>query len=155
MPSTLTNLENAFAIESMAFSKYAYFAKICRLLGDVDTARHFETAAKQEMQHAQNHLELLYPLETLSVVHCLELAVADETYEYAEMYPKFRAVALSEGKVDALAELDAQIAESLVHAEHFQALLLKIAKRFEALARIERKHAERHATQLRKVNGEV
>ena len=34
-PTTIQNLESAFAGESMAHTKYMYFAKICRAARDV------------------------------------------------------------------------------------------------------------------------
>lgn len=58
---TIQNLEAAFAGESMAHIKYRYFAKLCRDMGDEETARHFEHTADQEVLHAFGHLDLLYP----------------------------------------------------------------------------------------------
>ncbi|MBF0247348.1 MAG: rubrerythrin [Alphaproteobacteria bacterium] len=145
---TIENLEAAFAGESMANRKYLYFARRCRELGAVDVAEVFEATAQQETAHAFGHLELLYPSAELSVERMLELAVEGETYEYSEMYPKFRHLALEEGRMDAVAEMDGQIAESREHAEHFQAVLAKAAKRFDALARVEERHAGQYQKTL-------
>jgi len=54
---TIQNLESAFAGESMAHIKYRYFAKLCRELGDEETAKHFEHTADQEVLHAFGHLD--------------------------------------------------------------------------------------------------
>ncbi len=147
---TLENLEAAFAGESMAHIKYRYFAKIAREQGDEETARAFEETADQEVQHAFGHLDLLYPKDALTPAKCLEMAIAGETYEYSEMYPKFRETAVAEGKADAVAEIDEQIAESREHAERFQATLEKAAKRFAALAKVEERHAAHYRDALAK-----
>jgi rubrerythrin len=73
----------------MAFMKYSYFAKLARAMGDEATAQAFEETAKQEIQHAFGHLDLLYPASSLNPAKMLEIAIAGETYEYTEMYPSF------------------------------------------------------------------
>ena len=149
---TIANLEAAFAGESMAHIKYRYFAKIVRAAGDEETARIFEETAAQEVQHAFGHLDLLYPVETLNPVRCLQLAIEGETYEYTEMYPGFLKTAQQEGNAAAVAEMNGQIAESREHAEQFQAMLQKAAKRFAALAKIEERHANQYRAVLAKVS---
>ena len=150
---TLNNLEGAFAGESMAHIKYRYFAKICRAQGDEETARLFEETANQEVLHAFGHIDLLYPAATLTPAKCLQIAIAGETYEYTEMYPSFRAAAVNEGHAAAVSEIDEQISESREHAQAFQALLDKAAKRFAALANVEERHAKRYQQQLDAVQG--
>ncbi len=145
---TVKNLESAFAGESMAHIKYMYFARICRAAGDEATARVFEETAAQEVLHAFGHLDLLYPATSMSPARCLEMAIEGETYEYTEMYPSFRHAAEEEGRHDALAEIDEQIAESRDHAQRFHAMLEKAAKRFAALARVEEKHAKHYQETL-------
>ena len=148
---TIQNLEAAFAGESMAHLKYRYFAKLARQLGDEDTARVFEETADQEVQHAFGHLDLLYPKAKLTPAKALEIAIEGETYEYTEMYPKFRHLALEEGNSAAVKEFDQQIAESMEHAESFKRTLEKAAKRFAALARVEERHANQYRAALGKV----
>lgn len=148
---TLKNLESAFAGESMAHAKYRYFAKVCRDLGDEETARHFEETAAQEVVHAHGHLELLIPRASLTVAKCLEMAIEGETHEFTEMYPSFRAAAIVEGNQSAVAEIDEQISESKEHAAQFAAVLLKAEKRFDALTRVEKRHAAAYSAQLAKV----
>jgi rubrerythrin len=145
---TLQNLEAAFAGESMAHIKYRYFAKLAREMGDTATARIFEETADQEVQHAFGHLDLLYPRASLTPARALEIAIDGETYEYTEMYPKFRHLAIEEGDAAAAQEFDAQIAESAQHASAFRSVLEKAAKRFAALAKVEQRHADRYKAAL-------
>jgi rubrerythrin len=145
---TVENLEAAFAGESMAHIKYRYFAKLARDAGDEATARVFEETADQEVQHAFGHLDLLYPKAEMSPARALEIAIAGETYEYTEMYPKFRATAESEGNRAAVRAIDEQIAESKEHAQRFQQVLEKAARRFAALAKVEQRHADRYRAAL-------
>lgn len=148
---TVKNLEAAFAGESMANRKYLYFAKLCRELGADDVAEVFENTAQQETAHAFGHLDLLYPKDTLTVERMLELAIEGETYEYTEMYPEFRHTALQEKNDDAVKEMDEQIAESAEHAERFTRLLDTAAKRFNALTKVEERHANHYRDALKNV----
>jgi rubrerythrin len=152
---TLANLEAAFAGESMAHIKYRYFAKLARERGDEETARVFEETADQEVQHAFGHLDLLYPKAELTSAKSLEIAIAGETYEYTEMYPRFREAAVAEGQARAVAEIDEQIAESREHAERFAAVLERAAKRFAALAKVEERHANHYRDQLARVEAKA
>jgi len=148
---TVQNLEAAFAGESMAHIKYRYFAKLAREAGDIDTARIFEETADQEVQHAFGHLDLLYPKAQLTPAKALEIAIEGETYEYTEMYPKFRHLAVEEGDAAAVREFDEQIAESKEHADNFRRTLEKAARRFAALAKVEERHANQYRAALAQV----
>jgi rubrerythrin len=147
---TIQNLESAFAGESMAHIKYRYFAKLARESGDEATARVFEETADQEVQHAFGHLDLLYPKAKLSPARALAIAIEGETYEYTEMYPKFRHLAVEEGNSPAAKEFDEQIAESKAHAQNFRRTLEIAAKRFAALAKVEERHANQYKAALAK-----
>ena len=144
---TIQNLEAAFAGESMAHIKYMWFARQCRKAGDEATAKVFEDTAAQEILHAFCHAELLFAEETMTPSKCLQYAIEGETYEYTEMYPKFRHEAMQEGHDAAVAEIDEQIVESKEHAEMFKSVLEKAAKRFAALAKVEEKHAKHYQAQ--------
>ena len=149
---TVKNLESAFAGESMAHAKYLYFAKISRQMGDTETAEIFEETAKQEILHAFGHLDLLYPAAQMTPAKALEIAIEGETYEYTEMYPAFKHLALQEGNDKAVAEFDEQIDESKQHAEQFLAMLGKAAKRFSALTTVEQRHANQYQQVLDSLN---
>ena len=148
---TIKNLESAFAGESMAHIKYRYFARLCRTMGDEATAAVFEATAEQELLHAFGHADLLFPKARMTPAKALQFAIEGETYEYTEMYPSFRNAAVAEGRTDAVAEIDEQIAESKEHAETFKAVLEKAAKRFAALAKVEERHANNYQAVLDKL----
>jgi len=137
---TIKNLESALAGESQAHVKYRYFAKMARAEGFEEVAKHFEHTADQELLHAWGHLELLVGKPTTK--ECLEMAIEGETYEFTTMYPDFEREAVFEGNNEAAQEARLQTLESKEHAEQFIAVLRKAEKRFAALARVEKRHAE-------------
>jgi rubrerythrin len=67
------------------------------------------------------------------------------------MYPGFKKTAIEEGNAAAVAEIDEQIEESKVHAAQFAAVLEKAAKRFNALAKVEERHANHYQQVLNKI----
>jgi len=146
MSITIANLEAAFAGESQAHTKYRYFAKLARAEGHEDIAQHFEHTADQELLHAWGHLELL--IGKPNTKQCLEKAIQGETYEFTTMYPDFKRSAVIEGNHVAEEEMQSQIAESQEHAEQFSQILKKAEKRFAALAKIEKRHAEAYQSKL-------
>ena len=148
---TLANLEAAFAGEAMAHIKYRYFARLARAAGAIDVAEAFEATAEQEVAHAFGHLDLLYPKDQITPARSLEIAIEGETYEYSEMYPKFRDLAVEEGNRAAVAEYDEQIEDSKVHAAQFKRTLEIAAKRFAALANVEQRHANHYKAALDKL----
>jgi len=143
---TLThkNLEAAFAGESMANRKYLYFAKLARQLGDEEVAKVFEETANQETEHAFSHLSLIYPKETMTVAKLLETAIAGERYEHTEMYPGFEKRALEEAEKDAAKEFAEQAKESQEHEQRFLKTLDLARRKFAALTKIEKIHADRY-----------
>ena len=145
MSQTMQNLADAFAGESQAHTKYRYFAKIAREEGNEEIAKHFEHTADQEILHAWGHLELI--LKKPTTKECLQLAIDGETYEFETMYPGFKETAEFEGNL-VLANM--QIQESKEHAEQFKELLTKAEKRFSALAKIEKRHAQAYQRYLSK-----
>ena len=146
MSVTIKNLEAALAGESQAHIKYRYFAKIARAEGFEEVAKHFEHTADQELQHAWGHLELL--VGKPSTKECLEMAIKGETYEFTQMYPTMKAEAELEGNQEAAYEAIHQMLESQTHAEEFREVLAKAEKRFAALAKIEKRHAEAYQQKL-------
>ena len=146
MSDTVKNLESALAGESMAHIKYRYFAKIARAEGFEDIAKHFEETADQEIQHAWGHLDLL--IGKPSTKECLEMAIEGETYEFTTMYPEFEKVAIGEGLINHAIEARANINESKEHAYQFAKIMEKAAKRFGALKRVEKRHADAYTAKL-------
>jgi rubrerythrin len=139
MSLTIKNLESALAGESMAHIKYRYFARIAMEEGYEDVAKHFWKTADQELQHAWGHLELL--IGKPSTKECLQKAIDGETYEFTTMYPQFETEAMTEGNLAASMEARHQILESERHAAEFSDLLRKAEKRFNALKKVEERHA--------------
>ena len=148
---TRKNLESAFAGESMAYQKYLYFAKLARKKGNEEVAKIFEDTASQETGHAHGHLNFLYPENELSVADLLKLDIEGETYEYTEMYPGFEKTAITENNHAAAGEFKEQIAESKEHAQVFEAKLLRIAKVFAGLTKVEKAHADEYRAALAKI----
>lgn len=145
---TRKNLETAFAGESMANRKYLYFAKLARELGDPAVAEIFEDTASQETQHAFSHLSLIYPKDEMTVERLLEIAIEGERYEHTTMYPGFEKRALEEASSAAAHEFAEQAAESRKHDARFTRTLELAKKRFAALARVEKVHADRYQSTL-------
>lgn len=139
MSVTLKNLESALAGESMAHIKYRYFAKIAMEEGFEDVAKHFWHTADQELLHAWGHLELL--IGKPNTKECLKKAIEGETYEFTYMYPDFQRAAELEGNMHAAEIAKEQIEESMEHAEQFKIVLAKAEKRFNALKKVEERHA--------------
>lgn len=122
MGKTIENAKAAFAGESQARNKYTFFAKVARAEGFHWIADIFEETAEQEKKHAEILLKLVNGLG--STEENLKAAQAGEEYEHEDMYPKFAAEAREEGNEEA-------------------------AKLFEALAKVEKAHAERYAALLK------
>ncbi len=148
MSVTLKNLESALAGESMAHIKYRYFAKLARAEGYEEVAKHFEHTADQEIKHAWGHLELL--IGKPNTKKCLEMAIEGETHEFTSMYPTFKEQAAQEGHT-AVTEFQEQIEESKEHAEQFRKVLELAEKRFEALTKVEERHATAYQRMLQEV----
>lgn len=147
---TKKNLDAAFAGESMAYQKYRYFAKIARDLGDEEVAKLFEETAHQETGHAYAHLSLLYPPDQMTVEKVLRLAIEGERYEHTVMYPGFEEDARKEHDEAALKEFQDQAEESREHDRTFAKMLDKARKRFRALKKVEKMHADRYQSALDK-----
>ncbi len=85
--STQENLMSAFAGESQANRRYLAFARKAESEGKNDLAHLFRAAADGETVHALRHLQTAGEVKTFK--ENLEAAIAGETYEFTEMYPKF------------------------------------------------------------------
>jgi len=94
-PTTLENLQTAFAGESQANRKYLAFAQQAAREGFRNVARLFKTAAEAETVHAMGHLRAMQAVG--STAENLRAAVAGETYETREMYPPMLEAARREG----------------------------------------------------------
>ncbi len=93
---TEANLLTAFAGESMARSKYTYFASQAKKEGYEQIANIFLETANNEKEHAKLWYKLLHDGigDTMSN---LRAAVAGEHEEWTDMYARFAAEAREEG----------------------------------------------------------
>jgi len=95
MSKTMENLAAAFAGESQANRKYLAFAKKADRDGYPQIAKLFRAAAEAETVHAHAHLRAMGGVgDTASN---LKEAIAGETHEFKDMYPKMIAEAEAEG----------------------------------------------------------
>lgn len=119
---TYENLATAFAGESMARTKYTFFASQAKKDGYEQIAEIFTKTADNEKEHAK----LWYKLMNDGVGDTetnLRLAAEGENEEWTSMYKEFALVAREEGFID-------------------------IAELFEGVAAIEREHEERYLALL-------
>ena len=114
---TEKNLQAAFAGESQARNKYTYFASAARKEGYEQIAAIFEMTANNEKEHAKLWFKLLGGIGT--TLENLKAAAAGEHEEWTDMYKRFAEEA---------------------HAEGFE----DIARTFERVAEIEKRHEDRY-----------
>ncbi len=121
MSKTRENLKAAFAGESMAHSRYMFYAQTARKEGYHYIAKIFEETAENEMYHALEEYRLLYGEKTTE--KNLKEAIEGETLEAEKMYPQFALHAEIEGdtRADVLFNQIAKIEKN--HLERFQRLL--------------------------------
>ena len=79
---TEKNLMEAFAGESMARSKYTFFASVAKKAGYEQLAAIFEETAGNEKEHAKLWFKALNGGEMPDVMTCLELAAGGEQDVY-------------------------------------------------------------------------
>jgi rubrerythrin len=120
---TEKNILTAFAGESQARNRYAFYGKKAKKDGFVQVAQIFDETAAQEKAHASRLFKLLeggevqvtaaFPAGVVGETYNnLMDAAAGERYEHTEMYPGFAKVARDEGF-----EAAAVVMESIAVAE--------------------------------------
>jgi rubrerythrin len=112
--STLENLNEAFAGESMANRKYLAFAKMADKEGFGQIAKLFRAAAAAETVHAHAHLRVMGGVK--STEENLHEAISGETMEFTEMYPAFIEEAEKEGNKQAVRSFDLANQVEQIHA---------------------------------------
>lgn len=123
---TEKNLMEAFAGESKAHTKYSYYASKARKDGYEQIAAIFEETSHNEKEHAKLWFKLLHGGDMPDTMANLRDAADGENYEWTDMYERMA--------------VDAEV-------EGFSA----IAKRFRAVADIERLHEERYRRLLQNI----
>ena len=124
---TLENLMAAFAGESMATNKYAYFASKAKKDGFNQIAAIFEETSGNEREHAKMWYKLIAG-GIGTTAENLKAAAQGENDEWSDMYPTFAKVAREEG---------------------FEA----IAQMFEKVAGVEKEHEARYRKLLSNIEG--
>ena len=119
---TEKNLMEAFAGESMARSKYTFFASVAKKAGYEQLAAIFEETAGNEKEHAKLWFKALNGGEMPDVMTCLELAAGGEHDEWTDMYPRMAKEAKEEGfnQLAALFTMVGQIEKE--HEERYREL---------------------------------
>ena len=119
MPTTLENLNEAFAGESQANQKYRAFAKKAEQDGFLSVAKLFRLTAEAERIHAEGHLKALDGVG--STADNLQAAISGETHEFSSMYPPMVKQAQADG------HKAKRMFEYAVAAEEVHANLYKLA----------------------------
>lgn len=123
MSKTQENLMAAFAGESQANRKYLAFAKAAEREGKTGLAKLFRMAAEGETIHALRHLENAGGVQNSR--ENLKAAIAGETYEFTEMYPKFIDEAKTEGNDSAMVSFSGANGVEKDHEKLFREALEK------------------------------
>jgi rubrerythrin len=129
--TTQKNLQEAFAGESQANRKYLAFAEKADQEGYKQVAKLFRAAADAETVHAMNHLRVMGGVG--KTIDNLKSAIAGETHEFTDMYPKFIEEAKKEKASDAiLLSLDVANRVEKIHASLYKKALENLGKNKEA-----------------------
>ena len=92
---TEKNLWLAFAGESQAQNKYAYYAEMAKKEGLDDVAKVFTDNSNQEQEHARLIFQFLN--ENNNTETNIKISAQSESYEANTMYKEYERVALEEG----------------------------------------------------------
>jgi len=121
---THTFLKQAFTKEAGISSRYLYFAKIAEIEGSPETAQVFRDLAESSVCNAHGSLDFLKrvgdPDTDLAIGETernLMSAIASETKEYLELYPKMQEAAKDEGFPDIANWLQTLTKLKKVHVE--------------------------------------
>jgi len=134
---TERNLLAAFAGESQARNRYAYFASQARKEGYMQISAIFAETAGQEKEHAKREFKFLqggelevqaaFPAGVIgTTAENLKAAAAGEHYEWTEMYPAFAKEAREEGFGEIAAVFESIAVAEKQHEKRYLALLANI-----------------------------
>ncbi len=125
---TKKNLETAFAGESQATNKYAYYASKAKKEGFVQISNIFAETSGNEREHAKLWFKYLHDGEVPDTLTNLRDAAAGENYEWTDMYAGFAQTADEEGFTEIAAKFRLVANIEKAHEERY----LKLAERVEA-----------------------
>ena len=123
---TEANLATAFAGESQARNKYAYYASKARKEGYVQIANLFEETAANEKEHAKIWFKLLHGGEVPTTEENLLDAANGENYDWTDMYAKMAKDAREEGFQDIAFLFEKVGAIEKTHEERYRKLLTNV-----------------------------
>ena len=123
---TEANLMTAFAGESQATNKYAYYASKAKKDGYVQIANIFEETSRNEREHAKLWFKLLHGGAVPGTMENLADAAAGENYEWTDMYATFAKEAREEGFEEIAFLFDGVAAIEKEHEERYRKLLANI-----------------------------
>lgn len=121
---TEKNLQAAFAGESEARNKYAFFASVAKREGYEQIASLFQKTADNEKEHAKIWFKELNGIGDTPAN--LEAAAEGENYEWTDMYEGFAKTAEEEGFTELAAKFRMVAAIEKMHEERYRALLKNV-----------------------------
>lgn len=128
---TEKNLNEAFAGESMATNKYAYYSSQAKKEGYVQISNIFAETSGNEKEHAKLWFKALHDGAVPETMTNLLDAADGENYEWRDMYKRFAEDARAEG-------------------------FNQLAALFEGVAKVEKEHEARYRLLAQRLeNGEV
>jgi rubrerythrin len=123
---TWQNLLTALAGESLAHTKYLYYASKAEKEGYVQIGALFRETALNEKEHAKIWFKHLHGDSVPETVENLKEAAAGENYEWTDMYADFAKTAREEGFTDIAAEMEGVAKIEKEHEERYKQLLANI-----------------------------
>ena len=127
---TETNLMAAFAGESQAHTKYAYYASKAKKEGYEQIADIFNETSTNEKEHAKLWFKFLHGGDIPATTTNLEDAADGENYEWTDMYAEMAKTAKEEG-------------------------FPGIAAKFKGVAEVEKRHEERYRKLLKNIEDKI
>ena len=121
---TEANLQAAFAGESMATNKYAYYSSKAKKEGYVQIANIFAETSGNEKEHAKLWFKALGGLS--NTAGNLLAAAEGENYEWTDMYDTFAKEAEEEGFTALARQFRAVAAIEKTHEERYRKLLSNV-----------------------------
>ncbi|MFC1814744.1 rubrerythrin [Thermodesulfobacteriota bacterium] len=134
---TEKNILTAFAGESQARNRYAFFASQAKKEGYVQISSIFEETANQEKEHAKRLFKFLeggdaeiraaFPAGVIgTTIENLKNSAAGENHEHTEMYPGFAKIAREEGFDTIAGVMEAIAVAEKQHEKRYLALAANI-----------------------------
>lgn len=125
---TEENLREAFAGETMAHAKYAFYADQAKKDGYEQIADIFRETAHNEREHAEIWFKYLHNSEMPHTLVNLNDAAEGEMFEWTQMYERMAAEAQQEGfnEISALFKLVGKIEKQ--HEARYRQLITNIEK---------------------------